>query len=284
MSGSDFEQLVGSLRRTERRLAEESTAPAGVVDVHTHVLPGVDDGAPDLQQALSMLRCAHGSGTRTVVLTPHMFHRGFPNTDPGEIRSRFAAFRQQVWLEARAGETHLEEMTLALGAENTLSHELLEAAERSAVLTLAGGAHLLVELPDELPTGAIEQAITRLIDLDYVPILAHVERYMARERMSEVLERLVGAGCVAQVNFGSLDTPSSRWHKDAMRLVSVGLATVVASDGHDTGSRSIALRVESLPESIRESARLGTTLFARRLVARPDAAGSVAQFEVPHPG
>ncbi len=263
----DFAKLKEELRATEQRHGSRSSSEpaAGAVDIHTHVLPGVDDGAPDLDASLEMLRSAHESGTRTVVLTPHLYHRSFDNWDEGALRRRFASFQEQIWqLSVGEGE-FLREMDLRFGAENVLSTELLGAVQRSEVLTLGASRHVLVELSEELPAVAVESALHQLLDAGYVPVLAHVERYCRRDPSDALLKRLVRAGCVGQVNLGSLHK-GSPWFDDAVRLLTRGLAPVVASDGHDTSLRPIGLGSNDLDPGLRSHVETGTTFYARRVV------------------
>ena len=262
----DFEKLKEDLRASERRHEIRDIEASGTVDIHTHVLPGVDDGAPNLEAAIAMLRRAHESGTRTVVVTPHLYHLSFGNWDPIALRRRFASFQEQVWSRSNGDDEFLREMTVALGAENVLGTELLEAARRREILTLAGGRHVLVELPHDLSPLAVEHSLAKLMEAAYVPVLAHVERYCHGDPGDELLKRLVGAGCVGQVNLASLTTESP-WFRSAARLLREGLASVVASDGHDTSARPIGLADDAVSPSLRPLVEMGTTLHARRTIA-----------------
>lgn len=96
------------------------------VDIHTHILPGVDDGAQSLEDTLVMLRIAYDSGTRRMVATPHMFLDLFNNNDFLEIRDRFEALIRDL-NSYQEKQPHIKEMDLYLGAENYASPEFLES-------------------------------------------------------------------------------------------------------------------------------------------------------------
>jgi protein-tyrosine phosphatase len=206
-----------------------------LVDLHCHFLPGVDDGAADVGEALAMLRLAHAGGTRHLVATPHLFHPAFPFRGVEEIRWRFA--RLEAELQALAAEPRngfLNELELALGAEHHVSTEFLTALEAGTVLPLGDGGHLLVEPSPLLSPEATELAVRRVIAAGWTPVLAHVERYPALCGDSRRLVALAELGCVAQVNATSLLAGGWWRRRSCRRLLDRGLAQVVASDGHDT--------------------------------------------------
>ena len=202
------------------------------IDIHTHILPGVDDGAVHMGETLVMLRIAYDSGTRGIVATPHMFLDRFPNTDVLEIRDRFERFKEQ--LESyQAKLPYLKEMNVYLGAENYACEEFLEALDQGCVLTLNGSRYLLVEVPFTLPFNQIEAFLDRILATGYLPVIAHVERYAAVQEDPLRMEPFRSRGCVIQVNARSLAGASgSPAKRCAEKLLQEGLLDVIATDGH----------------------------------------------------
>ena len=209
------------------------------IDIHCHVLPGIDDGAVDLAETVSMLRRAWEGGTRIVVATPHLYSPFFDGITPVTILDTYhqtlLALRERSSL---AGCEFLSEMELLVGAENHLTPELLDAAAAGDALTLGGTRYLLVE-PAPFVSGALlESAVDRLLNACYWPVLAHIERYEDFHRNLDALSRLLKRGCLAQINAGSvLGADGRRARRASFDLLSHGLVDVVASDGHGADRR-----------------------------------------------
>lgn len=227
-----------------------------VFDIHTHLLPGVDDGPATLAESIETLRHCYEDGTRAAVMTPHMFspHCGLHSLD--EIRRVF----DRTLGVLRRLQTHrsecafLVEMELFLGAENYLSAEFLAALARGEVLPLADGSSLLVEFSPYAEFDAMLSAARRLLDAGFVPVLAHAERYAPIRRCPWRVAELLDEGCVAQVNAaalvpevpdgGGMDRRGARQRSrgTAAFLLEKGLASVVASDVHNVARRGSRLR------------------------------------------
>lgn len=206
-----------------------------VTDVHCHPLPAVDDGPPDLESSLELLRQAHATGTRRLVATPHLYHPQYPRTVE-EIGRAFDRWREDLAELRRQGDRVVGDLELHPGAENWLGPELLTAADRGSARTLGSGRTLLVELPPYLPTEAARAGLARLSSAGYVPLLAHAERYPELVDGGDRLRRLEGTGCWLQVNAASL-LRGGRTARLAHRLLCSGRVVAVASDGHDSGRR-----------------------------------------------
>ena len=213
----------------------------GFVDLHTHVIPGVDDGPATLEETIEVLRAAYDAGTRALVATPHMFMPMFDNRSASAIRQAFAELIAALGFMSRRDPdaAFLTELELFLGAENFCSAEFVTALDKGEILTLNDGRHLLLEFGPHLPLDSIESALLRVLDSGLVPLLAHVERYPffsgnGMRRLGSLVEK----GCVAQVNAESVVAPRlSRSRRAAMRFLKSGLVTIVASDTHDTHMR-----------------------------------------------
>jgi protein-tyrosine phosphatase len=214
-----------------------------VIDLHAHVLPGIDDGPPDLGAALALVRAAAEDGTRTIVATPHVSER-YPN-EPAAIGAAVAGFRAAV---AAAG---LPVEVLA-GAEIALARIPELDEDELHALTLGGGPNLLVEPPLSHAAGDFDGIVLGLLDRGHGVVLAHPERCPAFQREPQRLTRLVAAGARTSLTASSLvGRFGSHVERFALRLLRDGLVHDLASDGHD-----LARRRPELATPLREAAAL----------------------------
>lgn len=206
-----------------------------LVDIHCHLLPGMDDGAASWAESLVMAEIALADGIRTMVATPHQL--GVYSGNRAEtIRQRATELGQRL---AKRG-LGLEVLA---GADVQVSADLVSQIRRGEVLTLADrGRHVLLELPQDvyLP---LEGVIGQLRHAGLVGILSHPERNVAIMRHPEVLGPLVAAGCLIQLTAASLcGRFGSRVQAFSVWLVRRGLVHFVASDAHSAHGRAPRLR------------------------------------------
>lgn len=199
-----------------------------MTDLHTHILPGMDDGAKDAAAAAAMLRMEAEQGVAGVALTPHFYRAD-------ETPERFLARRGAAWERLRdslEGETGLP--ALVLGAEVAWTPNLDRWDELEA-LCLGGSRYMLLELPFAPWSGSLIDQLYNLLGKGCVtPVLAHLERY-ARVQKREHLRELLRMGLPIQVSAGCLLRPGSAWR--ALRLIKSGRSVLVASDCHGTDRR-----------------------------------------------
>lgn len=202
-----------------------------MIDLHTHILPGVDDGAQTLDEALAMAQTAWRDGITTIVATPHRSPWSYCS-DRADAERRLAevcAALLQEGLETR----------LLLGSEAFVAPNLVEQVREGLALTINGGRFLLVEWPyDQFPTFS-EQVIFDLQVRGIHPIIAHAERYRFVRRDPNSLARLIERGVLVQVTAGSLlgELGPEIQHLSEI-LVACGLAQVIASDSHGVDRRA----------------------------------------------
>jgi protein-tyrosine phosphatase len=199
-----------------------------VVDIHCHILPGLDDGSPDMPTSVAMARLAAVAGISTVIGTPHWIEDEH-ETDPAQVRQ--TARDLQAELSSRA-----IPLSVLPGNEAFICPDLPDRVKQGDVLTLADrGTHLLLELPyEDLPT-YVDDVIFRLQLQGLIPVLAHVERYAYVRSDWHVLDRWVQRGCLAQVNASSLDR--ARGDDLAQDLMDRGLVACTATDAHNATLR-----------------------------------------------
>ena len=166
------------------------------IDIHCHVMPGVDDGSPDMETSLKMLQIAEKDGIVAMILTPHhkpMHH----NVSPAHN----ASYKDS--LKSKAKDLGLK-IKLYSGNEIYYSEKVLEELEEGKICTLAGSDYVLVEFHPTNPYKAIHNAVYQLLGAGYIPIIAHVERYSDIVSHPSYIEELIGMGCYIQVNASSV--------------------------------------------------------------------------------
>lgn len=196
-------------------------------DIHTHLLPGVDDGARDMDDALALLRRAWDDGTGTLVLTPHYRGRFRQNT-PQQLRERFEQLRSLA----------PEGMKLYLGTEAGYERDLADKLSEGRVLSLDGSRYVLLEFSTGSPKSQVLDGVFEVLNAGFTPIIAHVERYDTFRRHKDLAEDVLSVGTLLQVNADSL---LGGWGSDVKRychrLLKRRMIHFIASDGHDSEHR-----------------------------------------------
>ncbi len=199
---------------------------SGMIDLHGHLLPGIDDGAKTMEQALTMARIAVRGGIAVSLLTPH--HLNGVYTNPAErVREQTRQFRSELARERI-------ELDVLPGAECHLVPELPRALADGTAMTVADrGKAVLVELPvHTIPMGATS-ILEDIMVLDLVPVIVHPERNSALRRKPERLAEWIDMGCLAQVTAQSCTGAfGTEVENAAHHMIARGLIHFVASDAH----------------------------------------------------
>lgn len=198
----------------------------GYTDIHTHILPGVDDGSRNLEQTLHMLHLAHQENITTIIATPHYF-AGEENASVDQLYT----LRDKVQKEA----TKLNsDMKILLGNELYYSEGIVDALKSKKALTLAESRYVLVEFSVRVLYEIIYRGLGELIRAGYIPILAHVERYHCLDRRDDLIRELIKSGSYIQLNSNSLSgglfDARAAFNR---KLVNMGYIHFIASDCHD---------------------------------------------------
>jgi len=201
-----------------------------MIDLHCHILPGIDDGAPDLAVALEMARMAVADGIVTVACTPHIMPGAYKNT--GESIEA-AVTRLAAALEEAAIPLHL-----VTGADVHLAPNLLHELRNGRVPTIGRSRYFLLEPPHHILPPRLHEFVFGLVAAGYVPILTHPERLSWIETHHDLIGRLASAGMLMQVTAGSLTGRFGRraryW---SQRLLDQEVVHLLATDAHGTESR-----------------------------------------------
>ncbi|MCL6621888.1 MAG: hypothetical protein K6T55_07255 [Syntrophobacterales bacterium] len=207
-----------------------------MIDLHVHILPGLDDGPRSWEAALQMARLAVADGITTVTATPHLFARRVVEMSRLNDADRILAAAEELRRRLKEADISLE---VAVGCEAPLCPEMLELLEEGRLLTVNGkGRYLFLEMPETAIPPATEDICFRLISRGLTPILTHPERHPLFRDRPERLAGLVKLGCLAQITAGSI-TGDFGWRvsRFTRKLLKAGLVTVVASDAHDSRRR-----------------------------------------------
>ena len=200
-----------------------------MVDFHTHILPGIDDGSPDVQTSLAMLAMEAAQGIRTVAATPH-FQASFDAPDAFLARRAQAA---QLLRSEMAKQPDLPE--LILGAE-VLFFRGMSDSECLPLLTLGGGRHLLVEMPPApWPQEHYRELEAIWEKRRLVPVIAHIDRYIRPFRTFGIPKRLAGTPVWVQANTSFF--LEKRTAGMAMKMLKAGQIQILGSDCHNLSSR-----------------------------------------------
>ncbi len=205
----------------------------GWIDLHCHIIPGVDDGPQTMDESLEMIAMAAAAGTVLMVATPHRNSPVARIDDSVEINSRFEALCRAVRGEGIP-------IRLLPGAEVYCRENLLERISTDRLgLTLAGSDYFLLEFPSDILIPGSQDLIRRLVQQGLVPIIVHPERNEQVQQDPGQLLPFIEAGAMLQLTGASIE---GRLGSNAMEcarfLLKRNMAHLVASDCHDCDSRS----------------------------------------------
>jgi protein-tyrosine phosphatase len=202
-----------------------------MIDLHCHILPGVDDGARTLEEALDMARAAERDGIKTIVATPHLFRGEFDLEGFDSIQQK----RHDLNEALKANNIQVE---LRSGAEVHISHNLIEEIRRNReALVLNGSSYMFIEFPVWHVYQGVKNLFFDLMSEGIRPIIAHPERNSVFKAHPELLYELVQMGALVQANSGSFfGIYGSKSAALVRRLLEWNLIHFIASDGHSADS------------------------------------------------
>ena len=203
----------------------------GFTDLHSHILPALDDGAKNMDKTREMLQIAYEEGIREIIATPHFF------------ASRKSASADQIRETIVRVEEEMEDWGFSIklypGNEIYYRSEVAELLEAGEILTLADSQYVLVEFDPMTEYSYLRDGILKLDSFGYIPILAHVERYECLFEKKERLQRVKDHGGLIQVNASSFQGGLfDEMGKRARYIMKHELLDFVGTDAHSTGKRS----------------------------------------------
>lgn len=214
-----FKKLFfGSSKKSEKNLL--------TTDIHSHFIPGIDDGARTIEDSIAMIEQMVAQGYTQIITTPHIMWDSYKNT-PEIIRNGLSTVRQAC------RERNIP-IQIEAAAEYFLDEHFFELLHEGAELLTFPGNRLLVELPYTTPLMNTSELLFSIIGYGYTPILAHPERYAYFHAQPEVYRTLKDQGCELQVNMLSfIKQYGGEAQKIAQWMLKNNLATYIGTDAHN---------------------------------------------------
>lgn len=213
-----------------------------MIDLHSHVLPGIDDGAKDIKTTLEMLEIAVEDGIKKIIATPHYYKGYYENNyeDICKLTNQVNCITKEKALD----------ITVIPGQEIFLDKHTLEMYRQGTIKGIGGTKYMLIELPMEnMPKDALDIIYELKIE-GIKPIVAHPERYNYIIESPSKINDFIREGCLFQINSGSIKGIfGKKIKKTSEILIQNGICDFIASDAHTTGSRSP--RVKDALEQLR---------------------------------
>lgn len=201
------------------------------IDIHAHILPGVDDGAADMAETLEMIGTAYEQGVRAIIATPH-YGAMNPDYDREKVAEAYRATCAEV-------KKRWPDMLLMPGNEMFYGTMAMEGMQHGKASTMAGSDYVLMEFYPDVTYNEIERAVRNMVHAGFRPILAHVERYMELEKELDLIEELIRQGVYIQVNGRSfMRKRFDRVGKWVRTLLKNEMIHFVASDCHNNSGRA----------------------------------------------
>lgn len=189
-------------------------------DIHCHVLPGIDDGAANADQSISLLKKYKDLGFKKIIATPHTMGEVYPNT-PESIAQAYTQIENEI-----------EAIALSYSSEYMLDENFEKLLDSDTLLPLKD-KYLLVEMSYFQPPIHLDQLVFKITSLGYTPVLAHPERYAFYHKSLSVFDDLKRKGCMLQLNALSLSKHyGSAVQKTAFELLSDGKYDFIGTDTH----------------------------------------------------
>lgn len=208
-----------------------------MIDIHSHILPGIDDGPKKLEMSLDMIRRSYEEGTKNIVATPH-FRRGCFETPYSEVKEIVNYLNELVKTEGL-------DINIHYGQEVYYSDKIIEDLEEGLIGTINNGRYMLVEFPvRRIPSEAADY-MYELKLRGITPIIAHPERYLEVIKKPEALNPFIEEGCLFQLNAGSIRGFFGKAvKKTAETLIKNSVYSFIGSDAHNNSSRNTGIKEE----------------------------------------
>ena len=233
-------------------MKKQQKTPPKIMDIHTHILPGVDDGAGNMEEALALLRLASDDGTQAILLTPH--YRPPHKANPQILQVAANALREA------ARQENLK-IRLLLGQEVRYQSEFPQKHKEGLFLPMAKSRYMLLEFSTIAFNNQILAGVRDCLACGYIPILAHAERYDALRCDSDLLEQVLRLGARIQLNADSvMGKTGFRVKRFCHRLLKAEKVHFIASDAHD-----LRLRPPTLSKCYARVSKKYGEKYARRL-------------------
>ena len=202
------------------------------IDMHSHILPAMDDGSKSMEMTLAMLRIAEKEGIGTIYATPHcMPGKGHPTLK--KVEERIQQVSEAAWDEGI-------DIELKKGTEYYYIEEMLEWLEEGNVITLGDSQCILVEFEPIAEKTYIRNAVREILGFNYRPVIAHVERYPSlMEKNFSTMSEMKEMGALIQINCDSVIN-ARNWNTKRLirKMLQMGIVDFVSTDSHRDHGRA----------------------------------------------
>ena len=203
----------------------------GLIDMHCHIVPGVDDGARDLYDAAKILQLEYKNQVQAVIVTPH-YRVGMFETPQAEIERQFKRI-DEMTRRSRSG------MRAYLGCEYHTNSHMVDDLKKGLRPTMIGTQYVLVEFSESHSYQIIRNQVYALLAAGYQQIIAHVERYPCLTKAPELVQELIHMGAQIQLTSGNV-LGKSGWRQKRFchKMLQSGQVHYIGSDAHDQIERA----------------------------------------------
>lgn len=205
-----------------------------IVDMHTHIMYGVDDGALTPEETMIMIEDAVNTGTNIIWLTPHFSNKY--NLDMADVKKKYYEIRKMC-------KERFENVEIFLGGEILYEQDVVDKLIAKKIPTMDGSRYVLIEFDSVERFEQMRQGIIEVIAAGFIPIVAHVERYKAVLFKEQKVLELVEIGAYIQVNgdsfIGGIFDKSTRWCR---KIFDMGLVHFLGSDAHNSKDRVAVIK------------------------------------------
>ncbi len=167
-----------------------------MIDLHSHLIPNVDDGSKSVGETVDLIKEAKIAGFSDIILTPHFLLNSY-EPDLQELILWKNKLQELIDKERIS-------INLHLGMEVYITEEIIDLIKKNKIITLENSKYLLMELPLNSNVRYLDNVIFRLLQCNIVPVIAHPERYKMVQENPKIVEELIEKGCMIQSNYGSI--------------------------------------------------------------------------------
>lgn len=229
-----------------------------MIDLHCHLLPGIDDGSPDLETSVAMARMAVADGITDIACTPHV--------TPGVYDNEASDIRARIYRLGRHLRDSGVELNLWMGGDVHVDPGLVGKLANGLVPTLGDSRYLLLEPPHHVVPPRLPELVSELVVAGYVPIITHPERLTWIEAHYPLFVSMIEKGALVQLTAGSiLGRFGGQAKRMAERMLDEGRVDIIATDAHNTTGRPPIL--SEAREAVAQ--RLGEAEATAQVIDRP---------------
>lgn len=206
-----------------------------MIDMHNHILVGVDDGPQNINEAIELLKQAKGEGVTDIVVTPHHLHTKYSN-DIEKVKIKLNELKNNPEIKEL-------ELRLYAGQEIRITDQIIEGIKNGEIEGINESRYLLIEFPSKEIPYYTNQLFYELQTMGYMPIIAHPERNKAIAQNLDLLFDLINGGALSQITTSSLlGDFGSNVRKLSLKMIDSNLAHFIASDAHSITNRPFMLK------------------------------------------